>query len=70
MKYLLGIDFGGGASKATLIDTCGNIVCENTVEYETLHPTAKYPDGGVSFETYTNNIMLEFETLGELKIFP
>lgn len=39
MKYLLGIDFGGGASKATLIDTNGNIIAENTVEYETLHPT-------------------------------
>lgn len=39
MKYLLGIDFGGGASKATLIDIAGNIVSEHTVEYETLHPT-------------------------------
>ena len=36
MKYLLGIDFGGGASKATLIDTSGNIIAENTVEYPTL----------------------------------
>jgi len=26
-----------------------------------------YPDGGVSFETYTNNTMVEIETLGELK---
>ena len=26
MKYLLGIDFGGGASKATLIDEKGNII--------------------------------------------
>lgn len=40
MKYLLGIDFGGGASKATLIDTAGNIVADNTVEYPTLHPFA------------------------------
>ena len=38
MKYLLGIDFGGGASKATLIDTNGNIVADNTVEYPTLYP--------------------------------
>lgn len=35
--------------------------------YETKHPEAKYPDGGCSFETYTNAAMLEFETLGELK---
>lgn len=40
MKYLLGIDFGGGASKATLLDTFGNIAAESTVEYPTLHPTA------------------------------
>ncbi len=38
MKYLLGIDFGGGASKATLIDTEGNIVAESTAEYPTLYP--------------------------------
>lgn len=38
MNYLLGIDFGGGASKATLIDTSGNIVAENTVEYPTYYP--------------------------------
>ena len=38
MKYLLGIDFGGGASKATLLDTQGHIVAENTVEYPTLYP--------------------------------
>ena len=38
MKYLLGIDFGGGASKATLLDTLGNIIAENTVEYPTYYP--------------------------------
>ena len=38
MKYLLGIDFGGGASKATLIDVSGSIIAENTVEYPTLYP--------------------------------
>ena len=38
MKYLLGIDFGGGASKATLIDETGNIVAESTAEYPTIYP--------------------------------
>ena len=38
MKYLLGIDFGGGASKATLIDEKGNVASENTAEYPTLYP--------------------------------
>ncbi len=41
MKYLLGIDFGGGSSKATLLDTLGNIVAEATAEYPTY-----YPEGG------------------------
>ena len=38
MKYLLGVDFGGGSTKATLIDTIGNIVAENIVEYPTYYP--------------------------------
>lgn len=38
MKYLLGIDFGGGASKATLLGENGKIVAEHTVEYPTLYP--------------------------------
>ncbi|MBQ9974903.1 MAG: xylulokinase [Clostridia bacterium] len=38
MKYLLGIDFGGGASKATLLSEKGDIRAENTVEYPTLYP--------------------------------
>ncbi len=28
---------------------------------------AKYPDNGMSFETYTNDFMLEVETLGPLE---
>ena len=42
MTYLLGIDFGGGASKATLLDGTGKIVAESTVEYPTLYTE----DGG------------------------
>lgn len=38
MKYLLGIDFGGGASKATLIDEHGNIIATAMSEYDTLYP--------------------------------
>jgi xylulokinase len=40
MKYLLGIDFGGGASKATLIDTNGTLLAESTAEYPTYYPCA------------------------------
>ncbi len=39
MKYLLGIDFGGGSSKATLINTLGEIIAESTAEYPTYYPT-------------------------------
>ena len=38
MKYLLGIDFGGGASKATLLSADGIVAATNTVEYPTLYP--------------------------------
>ena len=41
MNYLLGIDFGGGASKATLIDTQGNIVAENTEKYRKIFAVYK-----------------------------
>ena len=40
MKYLLGVDFGGGASKATLLCENGEILAEHTVEYPTLYPEA------------------------------
>lgn len=42
MKYLLGIDFGGGASKATLLAADGRIAAECTEEYPTLHPSLGY----------------------------
>lgn len=38
MRYALGIDFGGGASKATLLSEEGQIIATNTVEYKTLYP--------------------------------
>lgn len=38
MKYLLGIDFGGGASKATLLREDGKICATSTTEYETFYP--------------------------------
>ncbi len=40
MTHLLGIDFGGGAAKATLLSEIGQIVAEHTVEYPTLHACA------------------------------
>ena len=34
--YVLGVDFGGGASKATLIDNNGKVVATSKSEYQTI----------------------------------
>ncbi len=44
MKYLLGIDFGGGASKATLLCENGEITATATCEYPTYYPQAGYAE--------------------------
>jgi len=44
MKYLLGIDFGGGASKATLLSEDGIICATNTTEYITNYPKPGYAE--------------------------
>ena len=64
MKYLLGIDFGGSSSKATLIDDSGNICAESTAEYPTHYPFAgaceQAPDDW--FSALRINITRLFET--------
>lgn len=57
----LGFDLNCGTAYYQL----GNEIFKKN--YKTNHPDGCYPDGGCSFETYTNNVMLEFETLSELK---
>ncbi len=42
MNYVLGIDFGGGSSKATLLSRDGRIVATNTYEYQTFYPENGY----------------------------
>lgn len=42
MKYLLGIDFGGGASKATLLCENGQIIATASCEYPTSYPNVGY----------------------------
>ncbi|MBQ9914825.1 MAG: xylulokinase, partial [Clostridia bacterium] len=44
MRYLLGIDFGGGASKATLLSEAGEICATNTTEYPTNYPAPGYAE--------------------------
>ena len=44
MRYLLGIDFGGGASKATLLREDGVIAATHTTEYATAYPRVGYAE--------------------------
>ena len=44
MRYLLGIDFGGGSSKATLLCENGEIVATSTTEYPTNYPCPGYAE--------------------------
>lgn len=44
MRYLLGIDFGGGASKATLLCENGEMVATATTEYPTHYPKPGYAE--------------------------
>lgn len=57
----LGFDLNGGKVHYLL----GEEVF--TKSYKTLHPTAKYPDGGCSFETYNCGDFIELESLSELR---
>lgn len=44
MKYVLGIDFGGGSSKATLLGQDGNVAAEAMCEYPTLYPAPGFTE--------------------------
>ena len=45
MKYVLGIDFGGGSSKALLLSESGEIAAEASVEYPTYFASKDPPTG-------------------------
>lgn len=58
MRYLLGIDFGGGASKATLLQENGKILSTATTEYPTDYPKPGYAEQNPQYWVYAtcNNI--------------
>ena len=58
MRYLLGIDFGGGASKATLLCENGKILSTSTTEYPTDYPKPGYAEQNPQYWVYAtcNNI--------------
>lgn len=59
--FKIGLDLNGGQ----VYYVNGNdVFCK---KYENNHPDGIYPDNGVSFETYTDNTILEIENLSEVK---
>lgn len=57
----LGFDLNCGTAYYVLGE---DVFCKR---YETNHPEGNYPDNGCSFEVYTNETIIEVESLGELK---
>ncbi len=58
----LGFDLNKGAAYYCLGD---NIFCK---KIETNMPKGVYADGGCNFETYTNDVFIEVESLSEIKV--
>jgi len=58
MKYLLGVDFGGGSSKATLLREDGLVVATATKEYPTFYPTAGWVEQNPedSYQAFVVNV--------------
>lgn len=72
MRYLLGIDFGGGASKATLLCENGEVCATGTTEYPTYYPKAGYaeqnPEDWVNATCENIRIVLEKSRIAPDKI--
>ena len=57
-KYLLGVDFGGGASKATLLSSDGNVIATSICEYPTYFPENGWTEQAPEelFEAFLENV--------------
>ncbi|MHC1758982.1 MAG: xylulokinase [Negativicutes bacterium] len=66
MKYLLGVDFGGGSSKATLLAENGEIAATAAKEYSTNYPRAGWAeqDPDDSFDAMIQNTRAVIEKSG------
>lgn len=58
MRYLLGVDFGGGSSKATLIDEEGHIITTAAEEYPMLYPHVGWAEQDLEalYQAFLTNI--------------
>ena len=66
MRYLLGVDFGGGSSKATLLSEEGQIVASGTEEYPMLYPQNGWAEQNMEdlFGAFVKNIRKTLEKSG------
>ena len=57
-KYMLGVDFGGGASKATLLRDDGEIIATASKEYKTYYPKEGWAeqDPRDSYDAFVSNV--------------
>ncbi len=57
-RYLLGVDFGGGASKATLLRDDGAIIATASKEYETFYPQEGWTEQNPldSYAAFVSNV--------------
>lgn len=63
MKYLIGVDFGGSSSKATLINEYGEKVCSATCEYPMIFPSVGWAehDPIEIYNSFITNVRTIFE---------
>ena len=68
MKYLLGVDFGGGSSKATLISENGEKICSATCEYPMYFPHVGWAEQNPEdiYRSLITNVHTIFEKSGIL----
>ena len=66
MKYLLGVDFGGSSSKATLLGEDGRVYAEASREYPTYYPQNGWAEQDIddSYDALVGNIRSILETAG------
>ena len=72
MKYVLGIDFGGGSSKATLLSQSGAVAATAVSEYPTSYPKSGMAEQNPEdwYKTAVLNIKSVLEKLKEQQQVP
>ena len=66
MRYLLGVDFGGSSSKATLLGEDGRVAATATCEYPTYYPQSGWAEQNPedSWNAFVSNVRELLEKSG------